>query len=63
MKPKSRLPVTPSHERVLLSSVLTPDSSTELSPLGRKMMADLRKRRRARGERQNDQVAGAVVYI
>ncbi|KAF8268802.1 hypothetical protein EI94DRAFT_1726833 [Lactarius quietus] len=53
-KPKSRLPVTPSHERVLLSSIPTPDSSTELSPLGRKMMADLRKQRRVRGERQND---------
>jgi hypothetical protein len=63
LKPKSRLPVTPSHERVLLSSAPSPDSSTELSPLGRKMMADLRKQRRARSERRNDQVARAVVHI
>jgi hypothetical protein len=54
VKPKSRLPVTPSYERVLLSSAPSPDSSTELSPLGRKMMADLRKQRRVRGERRND---------
>ena len=26
------------------------------------MMADLRKQRRVRGERRNDQVTGAIVY-
>ncbi|KAH9165105.1 hypothetical protein EDB89DRAFT_2013297 [Lactarius sanguifluus] len=54
-KPKSRLPVTPSHEKALLSPVPSPASSSELSPLGRKMMANLRKQRRVRGERRTDQ--------
>ncbi len=62
-KSKPRLPVTPSHERGLLSPVPSPASSSELSPLDRKMMANLRKQRRARGERKNDQVAGVVVRV
>ncbi|KAI9440367.1 hypothetical protein H4582DRAFT_1456021 [Lactarius indigo] len=62
-KLKSRLPVTPSHERALLSPVPSPASSSELSPLGRKMMANLRKQRRVRGERRTDQVAGTVVHV
>ncbi|KAH9013267.1 hypothetical protein EDB85DRAFT_2034262 [Lactarius pseudohatsudake] len=62
-KPKSRLPVTPAHEKALLSPVPSPTSSSELSPLGRKMMANLRKQRRVRGERRTDQVAGTVVHV
>ncbi|KAH9066498.1 hypothetical protein EDB87DRAFT_428621 [Lactarius vividus] len=62
-KPKSRLPVTPSHEKALLSPVPSPASSSELSPLGRKMMANLRKQRRVRGDRRTDQVAETVVHV
>ncbi len=55
--PKSSLPMTPSRERVLLSSYPSPASSTELSPLGQKMMADLRKQRQVRGERRRSRFA------
>ncbi|KAH9990573.1 hypothetical protein BJV77DRAFT_604113 [Russula vinacea] len=43
--PKPCLPMTPSRERALLSSDPSPASSSELSPLGQKMMADLRRRK------------------
>ncbi|KAI0272365.1 hypothetical protein BC834DRAFT_1038476 [Gloeopeniophorella convolvens] len=54
---KSRLPVTPSRHRALLAAAPSPASSTELSPLGQKMMADLRKQRQARGERRRSRFA------
>jgi hypothetical protein len=57
--PKSHLPMTPSRERALLSSYPSPASSTELSPLGQKMMADLRKQRQVRGERRRSRFAEA----
>lgn len=58
--PKSYLPMTPSRERVLLSSYPSPASSTELSPFGQKMMADLRKQRQVRGERRRSRFAEAA---
>jgi hypothetical protein len=58
--PKSYLPMTPSRERVLLSSYPSPASSSELSPLGQKMMADSRKQRQARGERRRSRFAEAA---
>ena len=58
--PKSYLPMTPSRERALLSSYPSPASSTELSPLGQKMMADLRKQRQVRGERRRSRLAEAA---
>ncbi len=58
--PKSYLPVTPSRERALLSSYPSPASSSELSPLGQKMMADLRKQRQVRGERRRSRFAEAA---
>ncbi|KAI0251814.1 hypothetical protein BJV78DRAFT_1208959 [Lactifluus subvellereus] len=59
--PKSRLPVTPFRERALLSPIPSPASSSELSPLGQKMMADMRKQRQARGERRKNRLAAAAV--
>ena len=58
--PKSYLPMTPSRERVLLSSYPSPASSSELSPLGQKMMANSRKQRQARGERRRSRFAEAA---
>jgi hypothetical protein len=58
--PKSYLPMTPSRERALLSSYPSPASSTELSPLGQKMMADLRKQRQVRGERRRSRLVEAA---
>jgi hypothetical protein len=58
--PKSYLPMTPSRERALLSSYPSPASSSELSPLGQKMMADLRKQRQVRGERRRSRFAEAA---
>ena len=52
--------MTPSRERALLSSYPSPASSTELSPLGQKMMADLRKQRQVRGERRRSRLAEAA---
>ena len=58
--PKSYLPMTPSRERVLLSSYPSPASSSELSPLGQKMMADSRKQRQVRSERRRSRLAEAA---
>ena len=58
--PKSYLPMTPSRERALLSSYPSPASSSELSPLGQKMMADSRKQRQVRGERRRSRFADAA---
>lgn len=58
--PKSYLPMTPSRERALLSSYPSPASSSELSPLGQKMMADSRKQRQVRGERRRSRLAEAA---
>lgn len=57
---KSYLPMTPSRERVLLSSYPSPALSSELSPLGQKMMADSRKQRQVRGERRRSRFAEAT---
>jgi len=57
--PKSRLPMTPSRERALLLAP-SPASSSELSPLGQKMMADLRKQRQERNERRTNRFANVV---
>ncbi|KAI9510495.1 hypothetical protein F5148DRAFT_570433 [Russula earlei] len=62
--PKSRLPMTPNRERALRSSYPSPASSSELSPVGQKMMAELRKQRQARGERTKNRFAeAAVTYV
>ena len=58
--PKSYLPMTPSRERALLSSYPSPALSSELSPLGQKMMADSRKQRQVRGERRRSRFAEAT---
>ncbi|KAF8493185.1 hypothetical protein F5888DRAFT_1724848 [Russula emetica] len=58
--PKSYLPMTPSRERALFSSYPSPASSSELSPLGQKMMADSRKQRQVRGERRRSRFAEAT---
>jgi hypothetical protein len=50
--PKSRPPATPSREQTLLSPIPSPASSSDLSPFGQKMMADMRKQRQARSERR-----------
>ena len=57
---KSYLPMTPSRERALLSSYPSPALSSELSPLGQKMMADSRKQRQVRGERRRSRFAEAT---
>ena len=57
--PKSRLPMTPSRERALLLAP-SPASSSELSPLGQKMMADLRKQHQQRNERRTNRFANVV---
>ena len=59
--PKSRLPMTPSRERALLSFAPSPASSSELSPIGQKMMADMRKQRQERNERRTNRFANAIV--
>lgn len=59
--PKSRLPVTPSCERALLPPIPSPASSSELSPLGQKMMTDMRKQRQVRGGRKKNRLAAAAV--
>jgi hypothetical protein len=58
--PKSYLPMTPARERALLSSYPSPALSSELSPLGQKMMADSRKQRQVRGERRRSRFAEAT---
>ncbi|KAI0319393.1 hypothetical protein OF83DRAFT_1082313 [Amylostereum chailletii] len=65
---KSRLPVTPARSRSLFDpphgSTPSPASSSELSPLGQQIMADLRKTRtRAReGERKKSRFADVITY-
>jgi hypothetical protein len=58
--PKSNLPMTPARERALLSSYPSPALSSELSPLGQSMMADLRKQRQVRGERRRSRFVEAA---
>ena len=57
---KSYLPMTPTRGRTLLSSYPSPALSSELSPLGQKMMADSRKQRQVRGERRRSRFAEAI---
>lgn len=59
--PKSRLPMTPSRGWALFSSAPSPASSSELSPVGQKMMADLREVRQARNERRTKRFTEAAV--
>ncbi|KAH9967463.1 hypothetical protein BC827DRAFT_1174318, partial [Russula dissimulans] len=59
--PKFRLLMTPSHERALRLSYPSPASSSELSPVGQRMMAELRKQRQTRSERKKDRFAEAAI--
>jgi hypothetical protein len=59
--PKSRLPMTPSRGWAPFSSAPSPASSSELSPVGQKMMTDLRKVRQARNERRTNRLTEAVI--
>jgi hypothetical protein len=62
--PKHRLPMTPSRERALLSSAPSPALSSELSPVGQKMMADLREQRQVRNDRRTNRFADtAIVHV